>query len=134
MFVRIDYGNLNGRQKENYNFHKVAARLADYGYNSLRLSDDFHGADFIALHVNGEDLLRVQLKSRVVIDGKYEGKGIYVAFLDGDRCYVYPHDVMVARIEALDTISNTSSWRDQRAYYWPYVPGWLRAILSEYEI
>jgi len=134
MFVRINYGDLNSRQKENYNFHKVAARLADYGYHSMRLSDDFQGADFIALHINGEDLLRIQLKGRLTIDGKYEGRGIHVAFLDGKRCYVYPHDEMVARVEALDIISGSSSWRDGRAYSWPSIPDWARSILAEYEI
>lgn len=46
---KITYKNLNARQKENYNYHKVAATLADYGYNSMRLNDDWQGADFIAV-------------------------------------------------------------------------------------
>jgi hypothetical protein len=45
MFERIPYDKLNARQKEDYNFHQVAARLAEYGYNSLRLNDDWLGAD-----------------------------------------------------------------------------------------
>ena len=28
---RVDYRDLNGKQKEIYNFQKVAAKLADYG-------------------------------------------------------------------------------------------------------
>ncbi len=30
-FVRVTYNELNSRQKENYNFQKVSALLADYG-------------------------------------------------------------------------------------------------------
>lgn len=43
MFSRITYARLNSRQKENYNFQKIAARLADYGFNSIRLTDDWQG-------------------------------------------------------------------------------------------
>lgn len=47
-FKRVPYESLNARQRKNYNFQKVASRLADYGFNCLRLSDDWNGADFIA--------------------------------------------------------------------------------------
>lgn len=51
---RIDYAKLNARQKENFNFQKISAVLADYGFVAMRLSDDWQGADFIALHIDGE--------------------------------------------------------------------------------
>ena len=54
MFQPVAYGDLNSRQKENYNFQKVAARMADFGFNCLRLTDDWQGADFIACHIDGE--------------------------------------------------------------------------------
>lgn len=50
-FKKIEYKNLNSKQKENYNFQKASTKLADYGYNCLRLSDDWNGADFIDLHI-----------------------------------------------------------------------------------
>ena len=78
----IKYSDLNSRQKENYNFQKVAGELADYGYNCLRLNDDWQGADFLAVHINGDDVLKVQLKGRFTIDDKYLGKNIFIAFLD----------------------------------------------------
>lgn len=53
-FKRVAYKSLNSRQKENSNFQKVSGVLADYGYVTLRLSDDWQGADFIAYHVDGE--------------------------------------------------------------------------------
>ena len=36
---RVDYRELNGKQKEIYNFQKVAAKLADYG-RALPLKSD----------------------------------------------------------------------------------------------
>ena len=91
MFERVLYSELNSRQKENYNFHKVAGELADYGFNCLRLNDDWQGADFLACHVDGVRYLKIQLKGRMTIDKKYLGKDIHIAFFNGDNCYVYPH-------------------------------------------
>ena len=52
---RINYDDLNAKQKEIYNFQKVtalkvAALLADCGFNCIKLSDDWQGADFLAYH------------------------------------------------------------------------------------
>ena len=52
-FNKIDYENLNARQKEVFNFHKIAAMLADYGFNCLKLTDDWQGADFLAYQMLG---------------------------------------------------------------------------------
>ena len=46
--THINYAELNSRQKEAYNFQKLAAALADYGFNCIKLSDDWQGADFLA--------------------------------------------------------------------------------------
>ena len=62
---------LNPKQKEIYNFQKIAAALADYGFNCIKLQDDWLGADFLAYHKDGSQTLRVQLKGRVTIDKKY---------------------------------------------------------------
>ena len=40
-FDRKAYRDLNSRQQENYNFQKVSAVLADYGFATLRLSADW---------------------------------------------------------------------------------------------
>lgn len=64
-FAPVPFKTLNAKQKEIYNFQKIAARLADYGYHSMWLSDDWQGADFLACHVDGKTVLRVQLKSRL---------------------------------------------------------------------
>jgi hypothetical protein len=134
VFDRIEYSSLNSRQKENYNFQKVAGLLADYGFNCLRLSDDWQGADFIACHISGETFLKVQLKGRLTLDQKYEGKDIHIAFFDGADCYLYPHDQVLARIEAAEKINGSRSWNEGRAYSWPSIPAWIKAIIAEYKV
>ena len=47
---KIKYEDLNARQKETYNFQIVSALFADYGYTTIKLSDDWLGADFIAIN------------------------------------------------------------------------------------
>ena len=59
---KVQYEDLNSKQKEIYNFQKVAAILADYGFNCIKLADDWQGADFLAYHKDGGQTLKVQLK------------------------------------------------------------------------
>lgn len=135
MFERITYADLNSRQKENYNFQKVAAHLADYGFNCLRLTDDWQGADFIACHIDGETFLKVQLKGRLVIDRKYQDKNIHIAFAHGDAWYLYDHDAFVHHVERSGLIGADSvSWHQQGFRTWPTPPGWALKVLEEYRI
>jgi hypothetical protein len=92
---KIDFRKLNARQKESHNFQKISGLLADYGFTAIRLSDDWNGADFLAQHVDGKTLLRVQLKSRLGIYRKYQGKNLWVCFPDRGDWYLYPHDVVL---------------------------------------
>ncbi len=135
MFRPVAYESLNSRQKENYNFQKVAARLADYGYNCLRLTDDWQGADFMACHVDGETILKVQLKGRLTIDKKYLGKSIHIAFFHGQDCYIYDHDAFVAHLEQNSLIGADSvTWHQAGGRSWPSPPSWAIKLLSEYRI
>jgi hypothetical protein len=134
MFQRVEYERLNARQKENYNFQKVAGRLADYGYNCLKLNDDWEGADFLAVHIDGDTVLKVQLKGRLVVDRRYCGKNIHIAFLVKDDCYAYPHDVILEAVLARGYISETTSWADEGKYTWPSLPLWAQGLLAEYKI
>src|SRR5436189_4470120 len=70
---KVAYDSLNSRQKENFNFQKASAVLADYGFVTFRLSDDWQGADFIALQISGE-VLRVQLKTRLGFYNEVRGQ------------------------------------------------------------
>lgn len=135
MFERVRYDDLNSRQKENYNFQKVAGRFADYGFNCLRLTDDWQGADFIACHMDGETFLKIQLKSRLTIDKKYVGKDIYIAFLLGDDCYVYPHDEFLEGLIERGALGEQSNlWRKKGNRSWPRPPSWAIQTLSKYRI
>jgi hypothetical protein len=55
---RVSYKLLSARQQETYNFQKVSAVLADYGYRTIRLSEDWESADFIAFHNDGVRFFR----------------------------------------------------------------------------
>ena len=113
----ISYKELNSRQREIYNFHKVAALLAEYGFNCIKLSDDWQGADFLADHKDGKDTLKVQLKSRLTIDKKYTGKGLYIAFpMQGSWCLV-EHDALVELVREHTNWLNTESWREKGLYH-----------------
>ena len=107
---RVDYRELNGKQKEIYNFQKVAAKLADYGFNCIKLDDDWMGADFLAYHKDGVQTLRVQLKGRLTISKKYTGKDLYLCFRHRDYWYLVPHDTLVDIAGLTTNWLNTPSW------------------------
>ena len=136
MFTPVPYAELNARQKENYNFHKIAARLADFGFTSIRLTDDFHGVDFIALHIDGSTLLRIQLKARLNFDAKYYGKGLHIAFREDDDFYVYPHDELRRRIldSGMVENSNSENWVTHGNRSWPRIPKKMRHLLEEFRL
>ena len=107
-FNKIDYENLNARQKEVFNFHKIAAMLADYGFNCLKLTDDWQGADFLAYQMLGnKETLKIQLKSRVTIDKKYLGKNIWLPFPVAGSWYLIEHDALVEKVGATTNWLNT---------------------------
>jgi len=96
-FQRVSYDALKARQKEIYNFQKIAATLAYYGFNCIKLADDWQGADFLAYHIDGKTTLKVQLKARPTIDRKYCNKDIWIAFPYNDCWYLVEHDLLVKK-------------------------------------
>jgi hypothetical protein len=126
MFKKIKYSKLNSRQKENYNFHKVSAKLADYGFNSMRLNDDWEGADFISINTN--QMIKVQLKGRFTIDKKYIGKDLFIAFLESEEVKIYKHDDAVNMIS--DNIKDSKSWKDNGMYNWNKTPKIYNQIIT----
>lgn len=133
---KISYANLNSRQKEIYNFQKVAALLADYGYNCIKLSDDWNNADFIACHANGGDTLKVQLKSRLTIDKKYIDKGLYIAFFvkRHNKWYLVAHDYLVKEVDCHTTWLTSSSWTKEGSYHSDSPNTNLLQALAAYEL
>ena len=115
---KVVYNKLNARQKENYNYHKVASALADYGYDSMRLNNDWEGADFIA--VKGDDMIKVQLKGRLTVDKKYLNKDLYIAFIEVDKVKLYKHDDIVSLLP--ESSLKSKSWIENGLYSWGKTP------------
>ena len=133
----INYTNLNARQKERYNFYKIAAVLADYGYSSIKLDDDWQGADFIAQHIDGFNFLKIQLKSRFGFYKKYIGKNIFIAFPFNNEWYLFNHDELLN--EALkmfaDKMAVSASWVAEDGFYtWNDLSKHIIKILEPYKL
>lgn len=132
---RIEPKNLSSKQKENYNFHKQAAVLADYGFNCIKLSDDWEGADFLA-HSN-EITLKVQLKSRTTIAKKYISKDLYMLFpldekdVNSDWCLI-KHDILMELIANKLPWLNTTSWIKDGIYNSSKAPKGILPELQKY--
>jgi hypothetical protein len=133
-FVPIAYATLNARQKENFNFQKISAVLSDFGYVTIRLSDDWNGADFIALHVDGVTVLRVQLKGRLTFRKEYFGKELAIAFFESGHWYLYPHDALASEAAGPSNYQSTKSWTMRGGYSFPKVPTSLQDALERYKI
>jgi len=133
--IRIDYDKLNPRQQEAYNFQRVSAVLADFGFCTIRLSDDWSGADFIAQHIDGT-FLKVQLKGRLTFAKKYEGKDLWLCFPSDGGWYLYPHDVMLAKVkEKKTTLEFSKAWSVDGGYNVPPPLGKaLKEILAPYRV
>ena len=127
IFEKVSYGVLNSKQKENYNFHKVASALADYGYDSMRLNNDWQGADFIA--VKNDEMLKVQLKGRFTVDKKYLDKKIYIAFIEDNIVKIYEHDEAVNILP--DNIKQSDSWNIHGSYSWGKTPKIYDSVINE---
>jgi hypothetical protein len=130
----IQYTDLNAKQKEIYNFQKVAAKLADYGFNCMKLSDDWQGADFLAYHKDGSETLKVQLKGRLLIDRRYLNKDLMMTFpLDGEW-YLVAHDAIVAFFETTTDYLKSPSWLEQGAYHMGKPNEAIRAWLKDHRL
>lgn len=133
-FKKILYAKLNARQKENYNFQKVSAVLADYGFNTLRLSDDWMGADFIAVHIDGKTFVRVQLKARLTFDKKYIGNNIWVAFPYEKNWFLYPHDELFDELSMTLNFHRTTSWKSKGIYTFNRLSKKIEEVLQKYKL
>ena len=122
---RVDYAKLGPKQREIYNFQQVASLLAEYGFNCIKLDDDWQSADFLAYHKDGDQTLKVQLKSRVSINKKYVGKDLYMAFPIRRRSqpqprppwYIVPHDELVDIVRETTNWLTSKTWSEQGEYH-----------------
>ena len=94
-FEKVNYSDLSPKQQEIYNFQKSAAKLANYGFNCIKLTDDWLGADFLAYRSDDAITLRVQLKGRLTIQRKYLNRGLWMIFPIRNHWYLIEHDRLV---------------------------------------
>jgi hypothetical protein len=133
--TKVNYEELNSRQQEIFNFQKVAALLADYGYNCIKLADDWQGADFLAYHKDQSGTLKVQLKSRLSIAKKYLEKSIYIAFPLGAEWFLVEHDRLVDLINMhASWWMESQSWREHGLYHSKNPNKKLMAALAEFRL
>ena len=128
----IKYTDLDKKSREGYNFHKMAAILADYGYHCIWLSNDWNGADFIAVHLDGVSDIKVQLKGGPYLNKKFIGKNLYIGFFMDHDLYVYPHDKILNLIEPL--LSNDKKWLKEGTYFQTSLGKRFKEPLAAYKV
>jgi hypothetical protein len=137
-FQRINYDELNPKEKEDFNFAKISSKLADYGYRTIRDFNDWDGADFYCIG-RGCDLgeaLKVQQKGRLTFDKKYLGKKLYIAFeyKPTNTLYIYPHDELLQELVRQTNIENTSSWTQNGKYSFNKISEPILRLLDKYKL
>jgi len=133
---KISYRELNHRQKETYNFQKVSAVFAEYGFATIQLNDDWQNANFLAQHVDGETYLKVQLKSRLTFHKKYLHRNIYICFPDRNDWYLFPHDELLRTfLEDSDKgMADSRSWSIAGSYSFSRLSKENRQLLEKYKL
>lgn len=131
---KINYNSLNSRQKETYNYHKISSILADFGYFTMRISDDWESADFIAMNCIDKSFIKVQLKGRLTFSKKYVGKDLYITFEDKTKniWYLYPHDKLLKDVESSQ--KKGISWGEDGNYSYPSLTKKSIQLLEEYKL
>ena len=134
--AHIRYSDLNSRQKERYNFQKIAGLLADYGFSSIKLDDDWQSADFLAQHIDGSTFIKVQLKGRLTFDKKYIGKSIYISFPYFTAWYLFNHDEVLNLFTTTfsKAMALSSSWINNGTYSWNQLSKQILRLLEPYKL
>lgn len=130
---KINYKDINPLQKENYNYCKAIGILADYGFECVLLSNDWSGADLLAIKDNLT--LRIQLKSRFTLAKKYRKKELYIMFFDKDRkLYLFPHDAVLEEFILKTKITESEYWKENKMHHSGIVSKPSMQILGKYII
>ena len=116
--------------REVINRNTVVSLAMEKGFNAyLPVYDG--GVDFILYREEDSLTHKVQLKGRWIIDRKYIGRDICVAFPHDGEWYLVPHDVMVQQAEEAG-FTRTSSWITGGAYSCPSLSKTLAAACAPY--
>lgn len=128
-FEKIEYSMLNDKAKEMHNFQKVSAVLADYGFVTLWLNNDWNGADFLAVHCDGVTTLKVQLKARMSFNKKYMEKEIWICFIEDGDTFLYPHDELLNKLPKYREAVEKNDSRTLKK-----IPKKIENLINEYKI
>ena len=140
-FERINYSyrgetGRNSKQVESYNFHKAASVLAEYGFDCVRITNDWRGADFLAYHSETGQTLEVQLKTCLVIARKYQDyEDLYMCFpLDGTgNWYLVKHSRLMEIVDENTDWLYSDSWMGDKGQYFSYTANKaIRDALEEF--
>jgi hypothetical protein len=113
-----DMNRYRSQVREVINRNIVVSLALEQGFNAyLPVYDG--GIDFILCRESDGQLLQVQLKGRLMIDKKYIGRNIWMAFPISDDWYLMPHDKILALAEADGKTTRSKSWAESGAYSWP---------------
>ena len=135
---KIKYEDLKYKQREIYNFQRVSAVFAEYGYSVTALRDDVEFADFVAVHFLRKESkkLWVQLKGRLTFWKEYFNKDLYICFFDRKRepktWYLYPHDELYKELES--ELCEKEGWKKNQEYGMDSFPDWAKDYLEKYKI
>lgn len=131
---KINYESLNNKQKETYNYHKVSAVLADYGYFTIRVTDDWESADFIAMNCINKSFIKVQLKGRLTFCKKYADKDLFITFEDkkNNIWYLYPHDEILKNYT--DKTNRGLAWDKNGEYSFSTLSKKTTILLEQYKL
>ena len=138
-FKKVDSEKLENKEKEVYNYHKATAKLADYGFDCIRIVNDWDGVDFLAYHSIDAVTLRVQLKGRPTIERKYLNKGLWIIFPMENRkendWYLIQHDLLV-RILGIHIPSclKNKAWNRDGKCDWGNPTKVIKKVLEKYRL
>ena len=100
--------------KEVINRNIVVSLALEQGFNVFLPVYD-GGVDFVLYRETDGVIRKVQLKSRWMIEKKYIGRDIWMAFPIGDVWHLMPHDEML-RLSEADGTTKTKAWTEGGAY------------------
>ena len=110
--------------------------LAEYGFDCVRVVNDWRGADFLAYHAEKRITLPVQLKTCLVIDERYSDyPELYVCFpLDETRnWYLLEHKRLYEIIKRVaPKWLESAKWTKGRGYWRYKAPEDFRKELERY--
>ena len=127
---KVNYDSLIGKEQEVYNFAKTASVLVDYGFSCNLITADKHGADMIAYHIDTGETMSIQLKgSRAVINKKYKGRNLWIAYTDRKTNEILPtkKGISLSEYQFEDVISLLSKDREK-------ISNWFQEKIDENEV